>query len=55
MYYDPSGHSALLVLAALLLFIPIGGTALQVAMSAVSYVGIWVASKFDEDIRCIGI
>lgn len=37
MYYDPSGHSALLVLAALLLFTPIGGTALQVAASVGSY------------------
>ena len=37
--------------SAVLLFTPAGGTALQVATSALSYVGMAVASIFDEDIR----
>ena len=49
--YDPTGHFPWLILAALLLFTPVGGTVVQIAMSAISYVGIWVASIFDEDIR----
>jgi len=51
MYADPSGHLPWLILAAVLLFTPVGGTALQVAISALSYAGIAVASIFDEDIR----
>ena len=51
MYTDPSGHFAWLILAAVLLFTPVGGTALQVATSSVSYAGMAVASLFDEDVR----
>ena len=47
---DPTGHFPWLILAAVL-FTPVGGTALQVATSAVSYAGMAVASIFDEDIR----
>ena len=50
-YIDPDGHFPWLILAALLLFTPVGGTALQVATSTLSYVGMAVASIFDEDIR----
>ncbi|MDY5982871.1 MAG: RHS repeat-associated core domain-containing protein, partial [Anaeroplasma sp.] len=49
--YDPTGHFPLLILAAVLLFTPVGGTALQVATSVLSYAGMAVASIFDEDIR----
>ena len=50
-YIDPDGHFPWLILAALLLFTPVGGTALQVATSTLSYVGMAVASIFDKDIR----
>ena len=49
--YDPTGHFPWLILAAVLLFTPVGETALQVATSTLSYVGMAVASIFDEDIR----
>ncbi len=49
--YDPTGHFPWLILAAILLFTPVGGTALQVATSVVSYAGMAVASIFNEDIR----
>ena len=42
MYVDPSGHFPWLILAAALLFTPVGGTALQVTTSALSYVGMSV-------------
>ena len=52
MYIDPNGNFPWVALVvALLLFTPVGGTALQVATSVVSYAGIAVASIFDEDIR----
>ena len=51
MYTDGSGCFPWLILAALLLFTPIGGVAFQAATSAVSYAGIAVASIFDEGIR----
>ena len=52
MYADPTGHFPWLILAAaILLFTPVGGTVAQVATSALSYAGIWVASRFDEDIK----
>ena len=49
--YDPTGHFPWLILAAVLLFTPVGGTALQVVASVLSYVGLAIASIFDEDIR----
>ncbi len=52
MYYNPTGHFPWLLLAAtILLFTPVGGAALQVVTSALSYIGIAIASIFDEDIR----
>ena len=48
--FDPSGHSVLDILAALLCT-AIGGIAFQTAVSVLSYVGIAIASVFDEDIR----
>ena len=51
MYTDGSGCFPWLILAALLLFTPIGGVAFQAATSAVGYAGIAVASIFDEGIR----
>ena len=49
---DPEGHFPWLILiAAVLLFTPVGGTITQVATSAVSYAGMAVASIFDKDIR----
>jgi len=51
MYVDPEGNFPWLILAAVLLFTPVGGTALQVVTSVVSYAGMAVASIFDEDIR----
>jgi len=51
MYADPEGNFPWLILAAVLLFTPVGGTALQVVTSVVSYAGMAVASIFDEDIR----
>ena len=50
-FVDPSGCFPWLILAAVLLFTPVGGTALQVATSALSYAGMAVASIFDKDIR----
>ncbi len=50
-YVDPTGHFPWLILAAILLFTPVGGTALQVATSVASYAGMAVASIFNEDIR----
>lgn len=49
--YDPTGHFPLLIIAVALLFTPIGGSVVQVATSTVSYIGIAIASAFDEDIR----
>ena len=49
--YDPTGHFPWLILAAVLLFTPVGGTALQAATSVLSYAGMAVASIFDKDIR----
>ena len=42
MYLDPSGESAILaiIIVAVLLFTPVGGTLAQVATSTVSYVGM---------------
>ena len=48
---DPNGQFPWLVGLAVLLFTPIGGTLTQAAVSIVSYVGIAVASLFNEDIR----
>ncbi len=50
-YVDPSGHFPWLIVAALLLFAPIGGTTLQVATSVASYAGMAIGAIFDEDIR----
>ena len=49
--YDPTGHFPWLIFAAVLLFTPFSGIVAQIAISAVSYLGILVASIFDEDIR----
>lgn len=54
MYSDPSGNFpilALLVVAAILLFTPVGGTVAQVATSVVSYAGMAVTSIWDSDVR----
>ena len=47
---DPEGEFPWLILAAAL-FTPVGGTALQIVASTVSYAGMAVASIFDEDVR----
>ena len=54
MNVDPTGQFPWLILAILafvLLSTPVGGTVLQLTASAISYVGIAIASIFDEDIR----
>ena len=54
MYFDRLGNFPWLILslvAVVMLFTPVGGTVAQVATSVVSYVGMTVASIFDEDIR----
>ena len=51
MYIDSTGHFPLIALAALLLFTPIGGLAVQATTSIVSYAGMAVASIWNEDIR----
>ena len=53
MYVDPMGTSWLLVFAivALFLFTPVGGVAAQVVATTTSYVGLAVASIWDEEIR----
>jgi hypothetical protein len=48
---DPDGNFPWLILVALLLFTPIGGTALQVSTSVISYAAIAILAIFDEDIR----
>ena len=53
MYVDPMGTSWLLAFAivALFLFTPVGGVAAQVVATTTSYVGLAVASIWDEEIR----
>ena len=53
MYADPSGHLAGLLLIGVWLycFTPVGSAVTQAAVSTVSYVGMAVASIWDEDIR----
>ena len=54
MNVDPEGNFPGLILAvaaAVLLFTPVGGTALQIATTTLCYAGIAVASIFNEDIR----
>lgn len=53
MYADPSGHLAGVLLIGIWLycFTPVGSAVTQAAVSAVSYVGMAVASIWDEDIR----
>ena len=51
---DPEGNSAVLIgliIVAILLFTPVGETVFQVVTSTLSYIGIAIASIFDEDIR----
>ena len=53
-YSDPSGHFALLIgllIAAAMLFTPIGGAVAQLVTSIVCYAGMAVASLWDESIR----
>jgi RHS repeat-associated protein len=51
MMVDPNGNFAWLIFAAIILFTPVGGTALQIAASTLSYVGMAVASIWDTEIR----
>ena len=53
MYADPSGHLAGVLLIGIWLycFTPVGSAVTQAAVSTVSYVGMAVASIWDEDIR----
>lgn len=51
MMVDPDGEFPWLILAAVLLFTPIGGIAAQVTTSVVSYGGMAVASIWDEEVR----
>ena len=53
MYADPSGHLFGLITIGVLAFLytPIGGITAQAVVSTVSYVGMAVASIWDEDIR----
>ncbi len=48
---DINGHYAILVIALLLAFTPIGGSAVQIAASVLSYAGMCIMSCFDEDIK----
>ena len=50
-YINHDRHFPWIILAALLLFTPVGGTVLQVATSAVSYVGmsVWALGDFIFD------
>ena len=51
---DPDGNSAVLIgliIGAILLFTPVGETVFQFVTSTLSYIGIAIASIFDEDIR----
>ncbi len=56
MYIDPYGNfiltaGAVSLVAALLLFTPLGGIAIQTTVSILSYAGMAVASIFSEEIR----
>ena len=51
MNVDPTGRFSWLILAAVLLFTPVGGTALQIATSTISYVGMAITSIWDKDVR----
>ena len=48
---DPTGRFPWLILAAVLLFTPVGGTALQIATSTISYAGMAITSIWDKDVR----
>ena len=48
---DPTGRFSWLILAAVLLFTPVGGTALQIATSTISYAGMAITSIWDKDVR----
>ena len=48
---DPTGRFSWLILAAVLLFTPVGGTALQTATSTISYAGMAITSIWDKDVR----
>jgi len=51
MHYDSTGRFPWLILAAVLLFTPVGGMAAQAATSITSYAGMAIASVWDEDVR----
>ena len=51
MLYDSTGHFPWLILAAVLLFTPVGGIATQAVTSVASYAGMAIASIWDEDVR----
>lgn len=51
MNIDPSGYFPWLIAAAILLFTPVGGYALNAISTTVSYVSNAVISIWDEDIR----
>ena len=51
MNVDPTGRFSWLILAAVLLFTPVGGTALQIATSTISYAGMAITSIWDKDVR----
>lgn len=49
--FDPAGNFPWLVVAVLLLCTPAGGTAFQIGTSVISYIGISIASIFDDEIK----
>ena len=49
--FDPTGHFPWLILAAVSLLTPVAGLALQAVTSIACYVGMFVASIWDEDVR----
>ena len=51
MFVDPTGHISILIIAAVLLFTPVGGTSLQIVSSTGCYAGMAVASIFNENVR----
>lgn len=52
--FDPTGHFPWLIIgivAAIMLFTPVGGATAQLAMSTTSYIGMAVVSIWDKEIR----
>ena len=51
MRVDPTGNAWWVILLLLVLFSPVGGAAMQVASTVLSYIGMAIAAMFDEEVK----